>query len=135
MRNNVETSRTEELRNILTSQRRRILDAVRETVHAEREAGATRTMQVEDAPELSDSNLTTSIDFSLAQMRSEMLDNIDDALRRLALGRYGVCVDCDAEISAVRLAAIPFATRCRNCAEDFELSVPRAKQVSWERSL
>lgn len=127
-------TRHDELQAILLNQRQRVLDAVRETVHAEREAGATRAMQVEDSPELSDANLTSEIDFSLAQMRSETLANINTALDRLAVGEYGRCVDCDDEISAMRLAAIPFATRCRSCAEEHEHEASRAHQMTWHRS-
>lgn len=45
------------------------------------------------------------------------LDEIDAALRRLADGTYGVCVDCGRGIPAARLDARPTATRCVDCAE------------------
>ena len=35
------------------------------------------------------------------------------ALERMQQGDYGVCTDCRREISASRLQAIPWATRCR----------------------
>ena len=38
------------------------------------------------------------------------------ALERLQAGTYGVCVDCDREISESRLKALPWATRCVSCA-------------------
>jgi len=45
---------------------------------------------------------------------------IDEALRRLEEGTYGICQDCDREIPAPRLKALPFATRCREDQERFE---------------
>jgi len=48
---------------------------------------------------------------SLAEIRQ-----IRAALDRLAKGEYGVCVACGEPISDERLAAIPHAARCRNCA-------------------
>ena len=39
------------------------------------------------------------------------------ALARLEDGTFGVCVDCEEEISPKRLAALPWATRCIRCQE------------------
>ena len=38
------------------------------------------------------------------------------ALAKLDAGTYGTCANCGATIAAARLAAIPDATTCRNCA-------------------
>jgi RNA polymerase-binding transcription factor DksA len=46
-----------------------------------------------------------------------LLRGIDSALERLESGHYGRCSDCGAEISAVRLRAMPFADSCRDCQE------------------
>jgi RNA polymerase-binding transcription factor DksA len=41
---------------------------------------------------------------------------VDDALRRLDEGSYGICEHCGAPIPAARLAVRPFARRCVPCA-------------------
>jgi len=41
---------------------------------------------------------------------------IQAALGRIALGDYGVCVRCGAEISEERLDLLPYAPLCRDCA-------------------
>jgi DnaK suppressor protein len=41
---------------------------------------------------------------------------LDDALRRLAEGRYGVCDRCGQPIGAERLVARPAAVTCVRCA-------------------
>ena len=41
---------------------------------------------------------------------------IQGALRRIAEGTYGVCVQCGADIDPKRLGALPIATRCISCA-------------------
>lgn len=41
---------------------------------------------------------------------------IREALARMRAGEYGVCLECGAEISAERLAAVPHAPLCRRCA-------------------
>ena len=38
------------------------------------------------------------------------------ALARIEAGEYGVCQACGGEIAPARLAALPTATRCINCA-------------------
>jgi DnaK suppressor protein len=46
----------------------------------------------------------------------EQVAALDDALRRLAEGRYGVCDRCGQPIGAERLAARPAAVTCVRCA-------------------
>ena len=42
---------------------------------------------------------------------------IDAALERIENGTYGICVDCGGEISEARLNAVPYAIKCRDCAQ------------------
>lgn len=44
------------------------------------------------------------------------IDDVDAALRRLDAGTYGACRTCRRPIPAVRLEAVPEATRCVSCA-------------------
>jgi DnaK suppressor protein len=39
------------------------------------------------------------------------------ALRRIADGAFGACVDCEEDINLKRLAAVPWAARCIPCQE------------------
>jgi len=51
----------------------------------------------------------------LEQARVHLTD-IDDALRRIDKGRYGVCEICGRPIGVERLAARPVARTCIRCA-------------------
>lgn len=51
----------------------------------------------------------------LAQARQHLAD-VDDALRRLAQGRYGICERCGGRIAAERLEALPATRLCVGCA-------------------
>lgn len=42
---------------------------------------------------------------------------IDAALARIEAGNYGICSKCNMKIPDKRLAALPYATTCVNCAE------------------
>ena len=44
------------------------------------------------------------------------VQQLQAALRRIAEGTYGVCVQCGADIDPKRLEALPIATRCISCA-------------------
>lgn len=60
-------------------------------------------------------DLQREIAFATMQAQGEILQRIDEALRRLAQGQYGRCRECGDEIAEARLKALPFAVRCVDC--------------------
>jgi DnaK suppressor protein len=48
---------------------------------------------------------------------SAMLRQMNKALARIADGSYGVCLNCEEDISAKRVAAVPWAAFCIRCQE------------------
>lgn len=46
---------------------------------------------------------------------SNLLREVNAALRRIDDGDFGICLRCDATIGARRLAALPWASRCLQC--------------------
>ena len=59
----------------------------------------------------------------LEGLESAALDEIAQiqaALKRIKSGEYGVCHNCAKDIGAERLAALPFALLCINCASQAE---------------
>ena len=52
---------------------------------------------------------------ALVSISAATVQSIETALRRLSAGTYGRCLDCDEEISAARLSALPFAEVCVDC--------------------
>jgi RNA polymerase-binding protein DksA len=61
-----------------------------------------------------------SIDLAEADRDRRELAELDAALARLDDGRFGLCVDCGAEIPIARLLAYPPAARCKSCQEALE---------------
>ncbi len=47
----------------------------------------------------------------------KLLREISDALHRIDLGQYGVCLECEEPISTKRLDAVPWARYCVTCQE------------------
>ena len=48
---------------------------------------------------------------------STLLRDVKGALERIHDGSFGTCIDCESEISAKRLKAVPWALRCIQCQE------------------
>lgn len=46
--------------------------------------------------------------------------DVEDALRRIEEGHYGVCGHCEEEISPKRLNALPWARYCVRCQEEVD---------------
>ncbi len=49
-----------------------------------------------------------------------VLRQIEDALARLEVGAYATCATCGGRIAPTRLEALPYATRCIDCARRAE---------------
>lgn len=66
-------------------------------------------------------DLEREMGISLQEKRNRERQMIDEALVSLEEGSYGVCVECDAEISEKRLVVMPFTRVCVACQEKIEL--------------
>jgi len=56
----------------------------------------------------------------IANQQIKELNEIEDALKRIEKGTYGVCEMCDESIAIGRLRAKPFAKYCTPCREIHE---------------
>jgi DnaK suppressor protein len=52
----------------------------------------------------------------LSEERRQELEAIDEALRRIAEGRYGNCLACGGPLGLQRIRAIPEARYCLSCS-------------------
>ena len=61
-------------------------------------------------------------DFSLDRVSDEqkVLYFIDEALKKIPEGTFGVCESCGEKINKERLKAIPYTKLCRNCQHNSE---------------
>lgn len=66
-------------------------------------------------------DLEREMGISLQEKRNRERQMIDEALVSLEEGTYGICVECNTEISEKRLAVMPFARLCVGCQEKIEL--------------
>lgn len=106
---NPETLKTE-----LQRRRRVILETTRRAA-AELDAlrSAERDPEFEEGAQAEHEALTLA---RLGEAQRRELQQIDAALSRLDAGEYGLCTDCGQEIDPRRLAALPYALLCTECA-------------------
>ncbi len=128
-------SRYNELKRMLDERRREIQAQVQGKMRDVRSEGTwgSKTNEVFDAVESSESDIQDDIEFALIQMKSETLNKINDALIRLETGDYGNCFECAEEIAEKRLRALPFAVRCKDCEEARENAEQRERQMASRR--
>ena len=79
------------------------------------EARSTESTSLTDMSVHAAETLHTEIQVALLDRRTQQAVQIQDALARLAEGRYGFCQDCEEFVGLARLRALPFAQRCRDC--------------------
>ncbi|HEX3037094.1 MAG TPA: TraR/DksA family transcriptional regulator [Thermodesulfobacteriota bacterium] len=56
----------------------------------------------------------------LTDREREKLQRVEDALKRIEEGTYGICEVCGDEIDKDRLMVMPFTKLCLSCQEDLE---------------
>jgi DnaK suppressor protein len=121
----VDQERYDTLKSMLEDRRREIQEKLRSL----RETMPVEASQAADAEEQSVNDFVRDIDWALTQMKAESLAQIDNAILRLDEGVYGTCEECEEEIGAPRLQALPFATLCIRCQEDFEQRTAEDRQI------
>ena len=55
--------------------------------------------------------------FDLASNERELLYEIDESLKKIQEGNFGICEECNSTISKTRLKAIPYTRLCLKCQE------------------
>ena len=113
--------RRADIRRLLVERRRELLNEIQSRVRDVREEDKSskyhhtthlgETFEVEPEDDLA---------FALIQMKGEMLEKVNEAIRECDEGTYGYCVDCGEAIASSRLRAMPSAVRCRDCEEERE---------------
>lgn len=74
--------------------------------------------------DIADENFAKELNLELASNEREILMAINEALRRIESGAYGMCVDCECGIPKSRLRVIPYTQLCRKCQEEREKRMP-----------
>ncbi|MBF0564464.1 MAG: TraR/DksA family transcriptional regulator [Nitrospirae bacterium] len=119
--NESDSDRTRRVKKILIDERGKILKEAKTEIS--NFTKGEEKQQVEAAIDDGDwSVVDVSEDIILQKLHQHKLklNKIDEALRKLADGSYGICEDCGLPISEARLKVLPYATMCVECKEKTE---------------
>lgn len=106
-----------QFRDILLAKKAALLKNAQQTLSQD------MTLDADDLPDemdLASSEYLQSFTFRLRGREKTFLKKIDHALAKIDAGTFGVCEQCDEEISLKRLEARPETTLCIRCKEDQE---------------
>lgn len=70
-----------------------------------------------DPVDLAVRNYSKNVMLAVSENESRQLTLVDEALLRIEDEEYGTCQNCEKEINAKRLSAIPWARYCLDCQE------------------
>jgi DnaK suppressor protein len=76
---------------------------------------------VSDDGDFADVAFRDAMQASIFNRHRSQLREIEEALRKISEGTYGICDDCEEEIPVGRLNVMPFALRCVDCQEKHEI--------------
>lgn len=65
---------------------------------------------------------------------SGLVNEIQQALRRIGDGTFGICQSCERQISQKRLAAVPWTSLCIRCQETADRQYPRGESTDRRRA-
>jgi len=121
------TARYDALKCILIERQRAVLSEVQGKIRDVRCERSGHDDAVLDTGEASAVAIQEDVAFALIQLKAETLASIDQALARFTEGTYGSCYECGDDIALLRLRALPFAVRCKNCEQAREMAQQRER--------
>ena len=124
-------SRDKQLRNTLLAKREALVGGLLRELTRNVGRAASRGLGL-DLAEQAGVSVEEEIGLTTASQRTEMVHQIDRTLQRLKEGGYGICEFCGDAISGGRLKAMPFATRCTACQEQWEASAARSRNGAYQ---
>ena len=126
-------SRSKSLRVILLAKREAVMKQIQEKLGQSLTDDQQRRLEsAMDSGDQALFDLEREMGISLQEMRNRERQLIEEALSSLDEGTYGLCGECDTEISEKRLTAMPFARYCIECQSRLELleKIERGEQRS-----
>ena len=107
----------ERLRQKLLQKRRTLISEVREKHANNLESGTDGTQDIADQ---ATNAYTKEFLLSIGDAERQLLKQVDAALEKMRLKKYGQCERCGETIGEKRLEALPFARFCIACQEEEE---------------
>ncbi len=105
------------------------------------QTGFSREIRPESAPALPDINdqasfeSERSFELRIKDRERKLINKVQEALKKIGDGSYGVCDSCGEPISVKRLQARPVTSFCINCKAEMEAEERREESILQEKRL
>ena len=120
---------TKQLRQLLITDRAKLAGEIkaiaREASKSPREASGDLSAYTIHMADMAADTYERELSMDIVSSEQEILYQIDDALKRLEDGSYGVCQQCNEPIAMSRLKAVPYAAMCIRCQRAKEQKTKR----------
>jgi len=117
------------MREYLTDAKARLMREIAAQLRNEREASRDDCL---DSCDLAYAENEREMSSMLSERERLKVGQLDDALRRIASLKYGLCEMCGLEITEERLSAIPFTRLCCDCQQDREREAKTRRDYAEE---
>ncbi len=110
---------TKQLRQLLITERAKLAEEIKSIAHdiatSPRDASGDLSAYTVHLADMAADTYDRELSMNIVSSEQEILYQIDDALKRLDDGSYGVCQQCNQPITMSRLKAVPYASLCIGC--------------------
>jgi DnaK suppressor protein len=113
----MDKKRLENYKKKLQAKREDLIQGIARTEEEGRAADEDTTVDLADKAA---NSYTKEFLFGQTNAERTFLSLIDQALKRIKDGSYGVCANCEEEVQQKRLDAVPWAKYCIDCQEKQE---------------
>ena len=114
---NMDKKRLEYYKKKLLTRRDELVKTITRTEEEGRQADDDPTVDLADKAA---NSYTKEFLFGQTSTDRNMLNLIDEALKRIRAEEYGQCLSCQEEMQTKRLEAVPWAKHCISCQEKME---------------
>ncbi|MEJ2367510.1 MAG: TraR/DksA family transcriptional regulator [Acidobacteriota bacterium] len=99
---------------LLKEKRSELQQAYQEKLSRSGDAGSDGAL---DSVDEASANYNKEFWYFLSDTDRKIMRQIDESLRRIADGSYGICTNCEEAIQKKRLQAVPWARHCLACQD------------------
>ena len=108
-----------QFRQLLITERAKLADEIKSIAHdastSPRDASGDLSAYTIHMADMASDTYERELSMNIVTSEQELLYQIDDALKRLDDGTFGLCQQCNQPITMSRLKAVPYASMCITC--------------------
>ena len=108
-----------QFRQLLITERVKLADEIKSIAHdasiSPRDASGDLSAYTVHMADMAADTYERELSMNIVTSEQELLYQIDDALKRLDEGAFGLCQQCSQPITMSRLKAVPYASMCITC--------------------